>query len=101
MTRRLLDTGRVFVTGEFQPAEAVPMIQAQDATLAWLPSVWPETWCFTLSEAWRPGCAWSPSIWARKPNASVARGLACCCRLVCRRLQSILLLAAAGLSDHR
>ncbi len=52
---RLLDTGRVFVTGAFQPAEAVPMIRAQDAAVAWLPSVWPETWSFTLSEAWRAG----------------------------------------------
>lgn len=53
--RRLLDTGRVFVTGEFKPEEAVSLIREQNADVAWLPSVWPETWCFTLSEAWRAG----------------------------------------------
>jgi GT2 family glycosyltransferase len=53
--RRLLATGRVFVTGAFQPDEAVPLIRAQRAALALLPSVWPETWCFTLAEAWRAG----------------------------------------------
>jgi GT2 family glycosyltransferase/glycosyltransferase involved in cell wall biosynthesis len=52
---RLMECGRVFVTGEFEPAEAVRLIASQGATLAWLPSVWPETWCFTLSEAWRAG----------------------------------------------
>jgi glycosyltransferase involved in cell wall biosynthesis len=52
---RLLDTGCVFVTGEFRPAEVVRLIEAQNASVAWLPSVWPETWCFTLSEAWSAG----------------------------------------------
>ncbi len=52
---RLLDTGRVFITGEYQPGEAVSLIRAQNATLGWVPSVWPESWCFTLSEAWRAG----------------------------------------------
>jgi GT2 family glycosyltransferase len=53
--RRLLATGRVFVTGTFAPEEAVSLIQAQQATIALLPSIWPETWCFTLAEAWRAG----------------------------------------------
>jgi GT2 family glycosyltransferase len=52
---RLLATGRVFVTGRFEPAEAVDLIRAQDASLALLPSVWPETWNFGLSELWRAG----------------------------------------------
>jgi GT2 family glycosyltransferase len=53
--RRLLATGRVFVTGSFAPDEAVCLIKAQQATLALLPSIFPETWCFTLAEAWRAG----------------------------------------------
>jgi GT2 family glycosyltransferase len=53
--RRLLATGRVFITGSFAPEEAVQLIRAQNATLALLPSIWPETWCFTLAEAWRAG----------------------------------------------
>jgi GT2 family glycosyltransferase/glycosyltransferase involved in cell wall biosynthesis len=53
--RRLLATGRVFVTGGFVPEEAVQLIRAQSATLALLPSIFPETWCFSLAEAWRAG----------------------------------------------
>jgi GT2 family glycosyltransferase/glycosyltransferase involved in cell wall biosynthesis len=52
---KLLDTGRVTITGPFQAAEAEPLIRAQGATLGFLPSVWPETWCLALGEAWRAG----------------------------------------------
>ncbi|HEY3848544.1 MAG TPA: glycosyltransferase, partial [Acetobacteraceae bacterium] len=52
---RLLATGRVFVTGRFAAEEAVPLIRAQDASVALLPSVWPETWSFALTELWRAG----------------------------------------------
>jgi GT2 family glycosyltransferase/glycosyltransferase involved in cell wall biosynthesis len=51
----LLQTGRAFVTGEFQRDEATSLIDAQDAQLAFLPSVWPETWCYALSDAWAAG----------------------------------------------
>ncbi|MBV9758493.1 MAG: glycosyltransferase, partial [Alphaproteobacteria bacterium] len=51
----LLRTGRVFVTGEYRDSEATALIRAQQADIAWLPSIWPETWCFALSEAWRAG----------------------------------------------
>lgn len=52
---RLLRTERVFITGAFQPDEAVTLIRAQNASLGFLPSVWPETWCFGLTELWRAG----------------------------------------------
>lgn len=52
---RLMETGRVFITGEYGEAEATALIAAQRAHLAWLPSIWPETWCYALSEAWRAG----------------------------------------------
>jgi GT2 family glycosyltransferase len=52
---RMLATGRVFITGSFAPDEAVQLIRAQQATLALLPSIFPETWCFSLAEAWRAG----------------------------------------------
>ena len=52
---RLLATGRVFITGRFAPEEALPLIRAQDASVALLPSVWPETWNFGLTELWRAG----------------------------------------------
>ena len=53
--RALLATGRVFVTGPFRAREATALIRAQGADLALLPSVWPETWCFALTDAWRAG----------------------------------------------
>lgn len=53
--RRLLATGRIFVTGTYEPGEAVTLIRQQNATLAFIPSIWPETWCIALSEIWRAG----------------------------------------------
>jgi glycosyltransferase involved in cell wall biosynthesis len=53
--QRLIDTGRVFVTGRYDAHEAVDLIRAQNAALAFLPSIWPETWCLGLTELWRAG----------------------------------------------
>jgi len=53
--QRLIDTDRVFVTGPYRPDEAVALIRAQNAALALLPSIWPETWCLGLTELWRSG----------------------------------------------
>ncbi len=52
---RLMDAGPVFVTGEYADADAAALIRAQRAHLAFIPSVWPETWCFALSRAWEAG----------------------------------------------
>lgn len=52
---RLLETGRIFVTGEYQPDEAVGLIIAQRARLGFVPSIWPETWCLSLGDIWRAG----------------------------------------------
>lgn len=51
----LLATERVFVTGPYREGEATGLIEEARADLALLPSIWPETWCFTLTEAWRAG----------------------------------------------
>jgi glycosyltransferase involved in cell wall biosynthesis len=51
----LIETDRVFVTGPYQPDEAVELIRAQRAALALLPSIWPETWCLGLTELWKAG----------------------------------------------
>jgi glycosyltransferase involved in cell wall biosynthesis len=51
----LLATGRVFITGEYAPAEADGLIRAQRATFGLLPSIWPETWSLALTELWRAG----------------------------------------------
>jgi glycosyltransferase involved in cell wall biosynthesis len=33
------------------------LIKAQQATIALLPSIFPETWCLSLAEAWQAGLA--------------------------------------------
>jgi hypothetical protein len=52
---RLMGTGRAFVTGQFDPAEAVGLIEAQRASFGFVPSIAPETWCLGLGELWRAG----------------------------------------------
>jgi glycosyltransferase involved in cell wall biosynthesis len=52
---RLMDTGRVWVTGRYEEAEGEALLRAQGASLAFIPSTCPETWCFALSLAWRAG----------------------------------------------
>ena len=51
----LMDQGCLFVTGEYREEDGVGLVAEQDADFAFLPSIWPETWCFTLSVAWRAG----------------------------------------------
>ncbi len=53
----LMEAGCRFVTGEYREDDALALIRSQEADLALLPSVWPETWCFTLGLAWRAGLA--------------------------------------------
>lgn len=51
----LLDTGHVEVTGRYREDE-VPALMAQlRPHLAFLPSVWPETWCYALSHVMAAG----------------------------------------------
>jgi GT2 family glycosyltransferase len=47
----LLSTGKVFVTGRYSEAEATHLLRREQPDLVWLPSVWPETWCYTLDYA--------------------------------------------------
>lgn len=51
----LIATGRIFVTGAYAEGEATKLVSSLAGDLAFLPSIWPETWCFALSEAWRAG----------------------------------------------
>ena len=53
----LLEAGCLDVTGAYREGEAVALVRAQCCDLAFLPSIWPETWCFTLGVAWRAGLA--------------------------------------------
>jgi len=47
----LLKTGKVFITGRYSEAEAPHLLRREQPDVAWLPSVWPETWCYTLDYA--------------------------------------------------
>jgi GT2 family glycosyltransferase/glycosyltransferase involved in cell wall biosynthesis len=51
---KLLDAG-IFVTGPYREGEAAGLIATIKPDFAFLPSIWPETWCFALGEAWRSG----------------------------------------------
>lgn len=98
---RLLDTGSVFITGEYRRDEAVPLIQAQNASLAWVPSIWPETWCFTLSEAWRAGlrvATFDLGAQAERVRRT-GRGIVLPLGLPAASINSALL-SAVGLSGH-
>jgi glycosyltransferase involved in cell wall biosynthesis len=51
---KLIETG-VFITGPYQASSLPELLADLNAHLAFIPSIWPETWCFTLSEAWAAG----------------------------------------------
>ena len=51
----LLETSRVFITGPFAPEDAGKLLAESGASLAFLPSIWPETWCYALSDIWKAG----------------------------------------------
>ena len=99
--RRLLATGRVFVTGRYAADEAVALIRSQNATLALLPSIWPETWCLGLGEAWRAGlrvAAFDIGAPAERIRRS-GRGFVLPLGLSAQAINNALI-AAAGLSRH-
>ena len=52
---RLIDTGRAHVRYRFDIDNIRSEIAAQDADIAFIPSIWPETWCLALSDAWAAG----------------------------------------------
>jgi hypothetical protein len=47
----LLATGKVFITGPYSEVEVPHLLRREQPDIAWLPSVWPETWCYTLDYA--------------------------------------------------
>jgi GT2 family glycosyltransferase/glycosyltransferase involved in cell wall biosynthesis len=53
--RRLLKTSKVFVTGRYTEGEAPYLIGRERPHLAFMPSVWPETWCYALDHVVRAG----------------------------------------------
>jgi GT2 family glycosyltransferase/glycosyltransferase involved in cell wall biosynthesis len=51
----LLETGRVRITGPYPEGSGAALAARMAADLAFIPSIWPETWCFVLTEAWCAG----------------------------------------------
>ncbi|CAI9120958.1 glycosyltransferase [Brytella acorum] len=51
----LFRTGRVLVTGEYREDEVERLIHEADLDFGFIPSITPETWCFTLGVIWRAG----------------------------------------------
>ncbi|MFO0996669.1 MAG: glycosyltransferase [Alphaproteobacteria bacterium] len=47
----LFETGRAFVTGQYDDGEIRDLLRREKPHLAFFPSVTPETWCYTLSHA--------------------------------------------------
>ncbi|WP_049974310.1 glycosyltransferase [Azospirillum sp. B4] len=46
----LLATGRILITGRYDADEAGELIRLNGCHLGFLPSIWPETWSYTLTE---------------------------------------------------
>lgn len=51
----LMDTDHIFVTGPYADDEALCVITAQRPDIGFIPSIWPETWCYSLTLLWRAG----------------------------------------------
>jgi glycosyltransferase involved in cell wall biosynthesis len=100
--RRLMATGRAFVTGSYRPHEAVSMVSAQRASLGLVPSIWPETFCLALTELWQAGlnvAAFAMGAPAER-IASTGRGFLLPPGLPAALLNNALV-AAVGLSHDR
>jgi GT2 family glycosyltransferase/glycosyltransferase involved in cell wall biosynthesis len=52
---RALTTGRIFITGPYREEELPDLLRVHRIDLAFLPSIVPETWCYTLGAAFRAG----------------------------------------------
>jgi glycosyltransferase involved in cell wall biosynthesis len=51
----LLETGKAFVTGEYEESEIAHLLRREEPEVAFFPSVAPESWCYALSHALRAG----------------------------------------------
>lgn len=50
--KRLLETGKVMITGRYDESEVVSLIKQQNADFGFLPALWPETWSYVLTQLW-------------------------------------------------
>jgi len=52
---RLMGTNRVFISGRFTEGDGPRLLREFAPHFGFIPSVWPETWCFALSTLWQAG----------------------------------------------
>lgn len=74
----LLATGKVFITGRYTDGEVAHLIRREQPAIAWLPSVWPETWCYALDHALAAGlpvCGFDLGAIAERVRAAGAGAL--------------------------
>jgi glycosyltransferase involved in cell wall biosynthesis len=45
----------VSITGRYEEAELLSLIERQEAHLGLFPAVWPETWSYVLTKMWQAG----------------------------------------------
>ena len=53
--KKALKTGSIFVTGRYSEVEVPHLLRREQPDLVFLPSVWPETWCYALDHALEAG----------------------------------------------
>ncbi len=51
----LLATGRVRISGLYEEPECQALLARARPDIGFVPSLWPETWCFALSHLWQAG----------------------------------------------
>lgn len=51
----LMQTGHVQITGEYKEDEVVDLIGSLECDIGLISSIWPETWCFALTNLWNAG----------------------------------------------
>jgi GT2 family glycosyltransferase len=76
--RTLLRTGKVDVTGRYVEAEVAHLLRREQPDVVFLPSVWPETWCYALDHvlsAGLPAVAFDIGAIAERLRAVGARTL--------------------------
>ena len=45
----------VDITGPFEAGTSKQLLAKSGCDIGFLPSIWPETWCYALSDAWEAG----------------------------------------------
>jgi len=51
----LFETGKIRVTGAYREEDLPGLIASCGIDIGFIPSIWPETWCFALGGLWRSG----------------------------------------------